>query len=342
MRSTNPVHRIEVKHSYFTDATDWQDIWDNCDWATFFESPEWFRIWINGQNAYYVTKVLRIDFADDVSCVVPLLFGKRMKGLIEQFEAGPAGTYGGPLSTSPLNWGHIHSIAEVLKSLGNFYLRLNPYVFKSTKIDKNRLNYDAIGVSYTSDATQTVNLSVTKDELEAQLRKKRIVQYATKLAEEGYSVRLISPSELKSFYAIYENAQARWEKVNIRHTIETFDQLISSNNCDFWGLYSDKNNLVGGGPVVTGNNIAVAWLPVMHSNVLSKRVYELFYYHVVGHYFENGYRWFDFNPSGGNDGVVKFKEKFQPQKYESPVISFKTGRTKLADAILAIKSGLLK
>ena len=342
MRSTNPVHRIEVKHSYFTDATDWQEIWDNCEWATFFESPEWFKIWANGQNASYVTKVLRIDFTDEVSCIVPLLFGKRMKGLIEQFEAGPAGTYGGPLSTSPLSWGHIHSIAEVLKSLGNFYLRLNPYVFKSTKADRNSDEYDFIGVNYTVDTTQTIDLTVTKDQLDAQLRKKQVVQYATKMAEQGYSVRLITPSELRVFYSIYENAQTRWEKVTIRHPFATFNQLMLSNNCDFWGLYNDKNNLVGAGPIVTGNKKAIAWLPVMHSSVIKKRVYEVFYHNVICHYFDKGYHWFDFNPSGGNDGVVKFKEKFQPHKYEAPVISFKTGRTKLADAILAIKSGFLK
>jgi hypothetical protein len=44
------------------------------------------------------------------------------------------------------------------------------------------------------------------------------------------------------------------------------------------------------------------------------RPYEFAYHELLKHYADAGYKWFDFNPSAGLEGVVKFKEKFGTDK----------------------------
>jgi lipid II:glycine glycyltransferase (peptidoglycan interpeptide bridge formation enzyme) len=45
---------------------------------------------------------------------------------------------------------------------------------------------------------------------------------------------------------------------------------------------------------------------------------------MIRHAVEHGYRWFDFNPSGGHEGVQKFKARFGTVPLSCPMILHQT------------------
>ena len=51
---------------------------------------------------------------------------------------------------------------------------------------------------------------------------------------------------------------------------------------------------------------------------------------------DRGYAWFDFNPSGGHEGVEAFKKNFGAQALPAPVIQSTSPRTRLVKGAVNI------
>jgi lipid II:glycine glycyltransferase (peptidoglycan interpeptide bridge formation enzyme) len=51
---------------------------------------------------------------------------------------------------------------------------------------------------------------------------------------------------------------------------------------------------------------------------------------------ERGFSWFDFNPSGGHEGVRKFKEHFGCQELPCPSLTWESTRSRLARRVRSL------
>lgn len=308
-----------------TSSEVWNQLWQGCSWATFFESELWYQTWIAAMAPKFSPTPFLAEFSDGTECIVPALAGFRAGGLLKNLEASPGGTYGGPLSLSRISLTHIELIAEALQRQGNFQWRVNPYIL--------RRNVPFLG---SSEITHTLDLSQKTDTLDSLFRKKRVLAYARKASESGFSVRLTDAGFIPDFLEVYASARERWSEVATSYPESIFNNLIKTGHCDFWGVFDSNNNFVGGGPILRSSRIVSAWLPLVHTKVLKHRIYELLYLHCIRYYKENGYQWFDFNPSGSLENVGQFKSKFSPEELASPFVSQTSSLYKLADQVSGI------
>lgn len=238
------------------------------------------------------------------SVVIPCFRRKLAKGLVSRFECSPGGLYSGPLGLSgKINLHQIQLIQNALiKVLKDFSFRTNPLL---TSVDLDE---------YTGDLfTQVVELR-NQDAITASLHKSGVL-YDTRLAQrKGLKVTRSDSSDLEKFFEVYQSIRQKWDNPTSSYPFDFFKQLVSSKHCDFWSVTEDET-YIGGGIILKGPFHASSWLTIMHPDSTILRPYEFIYQFLLQHYSEAGFRWFDFNPSAGLDGVVKFKEKFGTRRF---------------------------
>jgi CelD/BcsL family acetyltransferase involved in cellulose biosynthesis len=136
------------------------------------------------------------------------------------------------------------------------------------------------------------------------------VNYDRRIAHrKGVRIERTGPKDLDTFFSVYSTLKHTWENVSTEYKKSFFEKLISSNQADFWAIYVN-DMYVGGGILVKGVNHVSSWLTIIHPDYTTFRPYEFFYTTVIEYYRELGFKWFDFNPSAGLPGVVRFKDKF--------------------------------
>lgn len=307
-----------------TDVETWRKTWEKCPWATFFESPEWAGIFKNIFGDTYELHPIEFGFSDGVVAIVPGVSGMRIRGKVKMLECSPGGTYGGPISADTLHNEHlILLISEILLKFPNITFRLNPYLLSGL---------DASGL-HDEDFTQVIDLQLPEEKLASLFRKKRVATYAKKARDSGFYIDKAPDEHLGKFHELYVASTSRWSDIARLYSLAFFRDLVACPMCDFIGCYSSEGELAGGGLFVRNSDHVISWLPVIHPEYLKKHLFELFYHDIIFHYRNLGLKYFDFNPSGGNDGVVRFKDKFQPERMPAPVVSGKTLLIKAADTL---------
>jgi len=93
---------------------EWQRTWDGCEHATFFQSPEWAQVWETYSEGRVRPAAKRFRFSDGRVAILPLCFERKLGGLLNRYVASPEATYGGWLSSEPLNSGHAVLLTEWL------------------------------------------------------------------------------------------------------------------------------------------------------------------------------------------------------------------------------------
>ncbi len=88
--------------------------------------------------------------------------------------------------------------------------------------------------------------------------------------------------------------------------------------------------------ILVAQNHAV-WFHRNHGAALEDyftlRPVNLLLYEAIKHACEEGYAWFDFNPSGGHEGVRAFKRSFGTESRPSPVVIRRDWRLSIIDAV---------
>jgi CelD/BcsL family acetyltransferase involved in cellulose biosynthesis len=64
------------------------------------------------------------------------------------------------------------------------------------------------------------------------------------------------------------------------------------------------------GVFLTAGTHVVSWLTLAKTSAMKRRPYQFLYVKRILEYRSEGYKTFDFNPSGGLGGVVDFKRRF--------------------------------
>ena len=231
--------------------------------------------------------------------VIPCFRRKLAKGLVSRFECSPGGLYSGPLGLS--GWLDSYQIQLIqnalIKEFKDFSFRTNPFL----RLDSSE--------DFKSDLfTQVVDLR-NQDEISAFLQNSGVSYDARSAQRKGLKVTSSDSSDLTKFFEVYKSIRLKWGNPTSSYPIDFFERLISSNYCDFWSV-THNGDYIGGGIILKGPFHASSWLTIMHPDSTNLRPYEFIYQFLLQQYFEAGFRWFDFNPSAGLDGVVKFKEKF--------------------------------
>jgi hypothetical protein len=330
-----------MKCTYSAEASReaWIDAAKSCPYATYFHTPYWYDIISPNKRRI----VFDVRFDDGVSVILPIAKIKRMGGLLTDHFSSPGGNYGGWLSTSTITAEHIKHLLQLLISKRNLTFRLNPFDPSSTLIGKLLGSETATdGIDITDDFTYAIDLTKGERTIMSGLTKGHKSAIA-RAARAGVSVRAAhTPQEWDQYYALYQCSLKRWRAVDSAvktrnvYSRALFERIrkCGSGNATLWLAFKD-NAPIAGAVFFYWNGHAVSWHGSAASNCFVHRPNNLLYWEIMLDAVKRGIKTFDFNPSGGYNGVESFKKHFGAALLSTPVISTKTPLRSLIAALRA-------
>ncbi len=292
---------------------EWDEIWKNCDYATYFHSREWSEIWNRYSNGNIRPSPKLIIFSDKKRALLPISFQKSFKGLIKQYISSPAGTFGGWISLDSLEFVHGQHLVQYLTKYNNLVWRINPY-------DKNIFKLKI--KSKKDDETHVINLKNTFDNIYKSWTKghRSAVHKAQK---NGVLIKIVSlREEWHKYYELYEDSILRWgSKASSHYRRDLFEEFYfrKSPYIKLWlALYMDR--IIAGALCFYGKNHVVYWHGAALDEYFNLRPVNYLIYEAIKDACEKGYVWFDFNPSGGHSGSKAFKKSFGTEVLPCPVV----------------------
>lgn len=295
-------------------AEEWDATWTECNYSTYFHSREWAEIWETYTKGAMRPAALDVKFSDGTHVILPLSYTKSSRGLFKNYVSSPAGTYGGWISKDKLLMEHGVLLAEYLtKKLGNVTWRMSPYdeLAMSVKV--------SISIE---EKTHVINLEKGFESIYGKWTKGHS-SAARKARKAGVKVEPASSlNDWRAYYQIYEDSLRRWgEKVSTVYSWDLFSSMFERNspNIKLWlSLYEGET--VAGGLIFYAKKHVVYWHGAALDEYFNLRPVNLLMYEVIKDACEKGYAWFDFNPSGGHEGVKAFKKSFGAESMPCPVM----------------------
>jgi hypothetical protein len=302
---------------------EWLDAWSKSPYGTFFEHPDWFDAWNTLHTTSEAPTAFRFESESGLSFVIPCLRRKLAKGLVGYHECGPGGLYAGPLdlNNSALS-PDFSDLKEALKTHFKHYsFRVNPFLCESV----------GLNVSHPATFTQVTSL-YDFDKVLSDLQKSGVLYDSRSAERKGLRLVKTTAESAQAYFTIYEQLRKTWKTAGSFYPLEFFERLMQSKQCDTWSIVHE-NTYIGGAIILVGVNHVSSWLTIMNPEITHLRPYEFAYHNLLEHYHLQGYRWFDFNPSAGLEGVVRFKEKFGTAKLPFLQYENQHGLTSLFAAI---------
>ncbi len=281
--------------------------------ATFFHTPYWYEVWTNATGNRSSATAIHIRFEDGAEAIVPFSKQRALFGLQSLHYSAPAGNYGGYLSIGTLSEEHKSLLLKVLKGRGNVIVRENPFDQFPESVPFH---------SVIDDFTQLVDLSHGFEHAYAGWSRGH-VNAVNKARRAGVIVEPTTDlAEWKTHYELYLELRKKWPDPHGRpYPWELFQALydIQPRGVTLW-VARLGGEIVSSTICLEWNRHVVAWHGAVSSARLPVRPNNFMYYRIIKNTSERGGRWFDFNPSGGIDGVVSFKKHFGAIKLRSRVL----------------------
>lgn len=298
---------------------EWQRVWNACDYATYFHSPEWAQVWHEHSRGRVRPAAKLIRFSDGRTVVIPLCFEIKLKGLLNRYVSMPEATYGGWISAEPLTTAHAVLLTKwLLDAAGkNLVWRFNPY-------DELALQAAMIcNVVGRRDVTHSVRLSLDPEQLFKGFKKgtREDIRKAEKkgCVEVGAARTL---EEWRAYYRVYQDSLTRWgHGPNDGYRWELFDTLrrLDSPHIRLWiGRY--EGQIVSGELSFYSRRHAVSWHAATLKNYLRSGISKYQTFEIIKDCCARGYEWLDFNPSAGLGGVQELKESFRAEALPAPLV----------------------
>ncbi|MBN1515461.1 GNAT family N-acetyltransferase [Candidatus Sumerlaeota bacterium] len=289
------------------------DEWDdfvsrNCH-ATYFHSRTWYEMVAHARKLRLTPKLILLDEKRRV--LLPLASAGIAGGLWRHYISSPLGTYGGYLVEGAISEQDRAAMLEFIASLRCYYVRDNPF---------HPLLKECAG-SIRNDFTQALDLEQPLEQLISGMNRKQIPRKVRIADRNQLQLRKIGRESIEDYYNIYKSCINRWDRASSLYNLNFLRDVCLSEGCDFWGVFTPSDQLVCAGPFLKMGRHVVSWLAIADTDALTMKPYEFLYFNLIQYYKQAGYKWFDFNPSGGHEGVVKFKESFGAQQLSCPVVT---------------------
>lgn len=316
MASDAPIRSIASRPAT---REEWMHVCRACDYATFFHTPYWAEIFTGTKRGRMVSAPERVEFNDGTVAIIPLVYTNYWGNRMRLYWSMPAHTFGGWISSMPLAGDHIRALIARLHAIPNLVWRENPYdpLLKDIELSHCR-----------EDFTQVIDLRSGFDAAKARsdYSHRRAVQRAL---EKGVSVCEAGDFELwRNYFSLYKASRERWKENDLLrnrrgYTIELFKAIFEcpSEHRKLW-LAQVDGKPIAGILCFYWNRHVVSWHGAGTGELFNKyRPNDLLYDHASRHAAENGYHWFDCNPSGGFKGVADFKEHIGARKMRARLVN---------------------
>lgn len=330
---------ISITKVCLPSSEEWDAIWQECDYSTYFHSREWAEIWKNHTQGKIKPTPKLVCFSDGKKALLPLSFQIKYAGLFNEYLFSPKGTFGGWISSDELIVDHAISLVDFLtKKIDNsLSWRLNPYDNLLGKVgfgNKKTDNEDDKKIIIRQDETHAINLEDGFDPIYKKWTKGQsaIARKARKALKEGVSVTTaLTLDDWQKYYQAYQESLQRWgNATSAGDSWELFEEIfkLNSPNIKLW-LARYQDNIVSGALCFYAKKHVAYWHGASLEAYFHLRPVNLLMYEIIKKCCEQGYSWFDFNPSGGLEGVKAFKKSFGAEALECPLVTVDSELKKL-------------
>jgi CelD/BcsL family acetyltransferase involved in cellulose biosynthesis len=289
----------------------WNQIAASCGHATFFHSPAWARI-IHQTYPNYKSATLLFKFGADDLVLLPMMeIGREFRGLYRTLYSNVPWVYGGFISNRTLSNWKMRLVMNYLRGLRTSWIEItgNPFA-----------NLDAFFDGWDKKANYNHVLELESFDSEDELLKSyehNVRQQVKKAIRENLSyAKAQDLGEIRDYYQIYLEAVRRWGKTEDQaYPFELFAHCFNSHHpgIAFWIVKKD-HKVIGGNLNFYWNEHCVEWHCAYLQDYFKFGVRNFLVHRLVNDARQAGYKYYDFNPSGGNKGTERFKENFGAQK----------------------------
>jgi hypothetical protein len=311
---------LSIQGARSASPREWDETWETCDYATYFHSREWAELWERYSERRLRPWPKLLEFSDGRRLVLPLTARVGRFGMLQGWVSSPEGTFGGWISTDELTRAHVKLAVEwLLRECPDLIWRANPYFEPQDYVD---------GLGAREDVTHVLGLADGYDTI-AERWKKSCRGAARKAARSGVSVREAgSEGDWTEYVACYESSLSRWGDAAVeRYAPKLFEILreLRSPHVRLW-LALLEDAVVAGALCFYSRSHVVYWHGAARAEHFDKCPVNALIAEILRDSCESGYRWFDFNPSGGHKGVESFKTSFGARPLSCPVVvQYSTG-----------------
>lgn len=284
---------------------EWDRTWSSCDYATYFHSRAWAEIWSVSTRGRMRPAPRFLRFSDGTHALLPLSRERLLGGFSHRTWSSPAGTYGGWLAGPGLSAEHASLLVEWLKAHeANLSWRQNPYA----------PGHQRDTMPWRHDRTLTLDLGPAFEDILRQWSRGHRSSIG-KAIRSGITVRRArDDADWRNYYAVYLDSERRWGANASSHYGPGFFDVLrqraeTDSRIELW-LAMSEDRVVAGALCLYSPRIAVYWHGAALQTHFESRPVNLLLHEAIRDAKSRGLAWFDFNPSGGHEGVEAFKQRF--------------------------------
>ena len=300
---------------------DWPDVpfWEELARAnpacTFYHTPLWHDIVIKAYKDYSIG-TRGFIFDNGGRAAFPFIQTKNGRPLLgkSRLKSSVFGGYGGIIADTSVGAAQQQEVYDFLvKQRASISIDTNPFSKTAVKLPE--------GFICKEDFTQA--LTLTKDEQALYQKLNRGGKSNLNQAKKhGITVRLArTDADVHAYYALYRDTLRRWGDGALFEYPESLFFTIfahAGNAIKIW-LAEKEGVIVAGVIIFYWNRIATYWHGASHQDYFQCYPNNMLHMEIIRDAAAAGFHFYDFGPSGGQEGVVRFKKSFGAQ--ELPFVS---------------------
>ena len=296
----------------------WWDVARGCEYATFFHTPLWHRLACETFPDYEDCSVGAIC-ENGIRMVLPVLQTNRAaRGLLRNVTSTFAGCYGGIIADGPVPGAAAAELfGAVLKwDVAEFHLSGNPRLPPTAAPRLPR-------VEERDDFTHILELGGDLDAMISGFSRGH-TSSLHKGIRMGVQARLAQTADdYRAFYGAYEDSLRRWgERATNRYPWRLFENVFRLSQAypqhvKLW-LAEVEGKTIAGALAFYWNGHIAGWHSAAHADYFDYCPNNVLHTEIIREGLEQGYRYYDFSPSGGHEGSARFKERFGADRKRFP------------------------
>jgi hypothetical protein len=301
---------MDMKIKIWPDISFWNSVVKGNPESTFFHTPLWHDLVVRTYSDYTIA-TRGFVFSEGRKAVFPLI-QTRGGGLLKgkaRLKSSVFGGYGGIIAEDKLSAIEQAAIYEYLLSLK-----------ASISVDGNPFSQYTIPETFTlkKDFTHVFALDTTEEDALQRLSRgaKSNLNQARK---KGVSVRIArSEEDVLQYFNIYQDTLKRWGDATLFAYPQELLLAIYRHGEDAAKLWiAEKDGtIIAGAIIFYWNQVVSYWHGASLQDYFDCYPNNLLHITIIGDALHKGYRFYDFGPSGGQQGVARFKQSFGAEKYD--------------------------
>lgn len=272
--------------------------------ATFFHTPLWHDIIVKTYPKYSIA-TREFTFDDGSKAVIPLI-ATRAGDFFKtktRLKSSVFGTYGGIIAKGQLSRKHQGQLYDLLRnSKASISINTNPFSGQDLT--------DSFACKNTF--TQVFFLQ-PEEKLLFRCFSRGAKSNLNQAKKKGLTIRTArTEQDLATYYTVYQDTLRRWgNAVIFKYPEEIFINIfkMGGDSGKIW-LAEKDGKIIAGAVVFYWNTIVSYWQGAALQDYFACYPNNMLHLEIIKEAALKGYRYYDFGPSGGQEGVIRFKKSF--------------------------------